>query len=804
MPDFFDDLMPNPVGTPVASPSSQATASSPVSPSGGGDFFSDLMPTPSGQSAPDTEGNSWWSQHGKEAEVAAAAGLTLLLGPRMARGAAALTRNTGAIGEAIGTGARNIQAIAAPSTVDEAAGRAAATVRAESGTAAREIATTKSKLEPFWQSIGLAPEAEKRSFINYVETRSKGGQLANPELQPLADELRAHYAKVHQDLGDISPSQKAGFIEDYYRHQWVRDENSNSVFSKEGGKSFTKERTLPTIEEGIAKGLTPKTLDPVQTTLEYVDNARRFLASNKVLQQGQKEGDVIFRPLGAKNKFPDGDNWVPIEGSLGRKGGGQLYAREGWARVYNNWRSPGFTGAAGDVVQGLRNTSNTITGMELGLSGYHFTTMVNEAIINDVAKAISDLARGNFGQAAKGLALSPTAPIRLARTGGKLERVYLGKEQGSQEMREMADLLTSAGGRAKGSAHAKDYEYTAMGSFFDAWKKGALAAEGKDYLNQMAAAPLTGTAKTAASLVGRTMQTIMQPLFGVYIPKLKNGAFYDTMGQWLRSNPLADEVAKKAAARQIWDSIDNRFGEAVNDNIFWKQHMKQIAMLSMRSYSWNLGTAREIGGGFVDAASHKMTPRVAYTIALPLVYGTIGALYQKLKTGEGPQDEHDLVAPRTGGTDPTTGMPERMVMPGYMKDVFGWYDNPQELAKHKMSTFLSTIGELVSGRDWRGAPIAPPSDPNATLEESAPPWLKAYLTHVASKFEPISIQDMMRGPKVGTNLTYLERGLGIQPAGKKYVDPQGVAAYNRYRQLKEWRSKQGFDARQENNYGGTQ
>jgi hypothetical protein len=810
MPDFFDDLMPTTVKPAI---SSGLPATAPVS-QGTGDFFDSLMPAASAPSAQpqatspaapteQPDDNSFWAQHGQLIEGAAGAGLALLLGPKAVSLGKAALKATGPVGEAVGAGLRNVQTIAAPSTISEDAGRAAGTIRAESGLAARDIAQTKASLEPFWQSIGLAPEAEKRSFINYVETRSKGGVLDNPELQPLADEMRAQYAKVHEDLGEISKSQKAGFIQDYYRHQWVQDATHERVFSKEGGRSFTKERTIPTIEEGMAKGLTPKTLDPVQTTLEYVDNARRFLASNKVLQEGQKNGDVIFRSLGAKTKFPDGDNWVPIEGSLGRKGGGQLFAREGWARVYNNWRSPGFTGAAGDVVQGLRRTSNTITGMELGLSGFHFTTMLNEAVINDVANAVTNLSKGRYGEAAKGIALSPTAPYRLYKHGRNLEGVYLGKDQGSQEMREMADLLTAAGGRAKGSAHAKDYEYTAMGSFFDAWKKGSLGTEGQQYLNNMAAAPITGTAKTIGSLISRTMQTVTQPLFQVYIPRLKNGAFYDTMGQWIKANPGADSAAKQAAARQIWDSIDNRFGEAVNDNIFWKQHMKQIAMLAMRSYSWNVGTVREIGGGLTDAASHKMTPRVAYTIALPVVYGTLGALYQKMKTGEGPQDEQDLIAPRTGGTDPATGQPERMIMPGYMKDVFGWASDPLELAKHKLSTFITTAGELATGKDWRGAPIAPPGDPDAPFEQNAPAWLNAYMKHVASKFVPISVHDYMRGQKVGTNITVGERMLGIQPGGRKFVDPEGLEAYNRYRKLKEWRSKESFDARQESYYGGT-
>lgn len=816
MPDFFDNLQKQVTGTSPPAPVAPSLPSQAT-----GDFFSRLQVSPSPVPIPgaqpvdpaspdysflleDPNQESWWDKNGRMIEGAAVAGAALLLGPRIGRSLSSAARSTGAVGEAAATGAKNVQAIMAPSTVDAAAGRAAAVTRSETGLAARQTATAEADLEPFWKAIGARDPLEQRQFINYVETRSKGGKLADPTLQPLADELKRVYDEVHQDIGSLNQSQKAGFIQDYYRHQWVRNDVSDRVFSKEGNRSFMKERAIPTIEEGIAAGLTPRTLDPVQTTLEYVTNARRFIAANKILNEGQRVGDVIFKPLGSKQKLPAGDNWVPIEGALGKKGGGQLYAKEGWARVYNNWRSPGFTGAAGDVMQAMRRTSNTITGLELGLSGFHFTTMVNEAIINDVAKAVSDIAGGAFKEGAKGIIGSLGAPVRLAKSGHELEKVYLGKNYGTQEMREMADLLTAAGGRAKGMSHAKDYEYTAMGDFFKSFKRGSLGKEMQQLGEGIQQAPITGTAKAVGSVIGRTMQTVMAPLFEKYIPKIKNGAFYDTMGQWLRANPMATRAQKEAQARVIWDSIDNRFGESVNDNIFWKQHMKQVAMLSMRSYSWNLGTIREIGGGIKDIGAHKLTPRAAYVIALPLVYGTIGALYQKMKTGEAPQDMDDLIAPRTGGTDPATGLPERMIMPGYMKDVFGWYHDPMELAKHKLSTFITTVGEAAFGKDWRGAPIAPPVEEGTPYERSVPMWLEAYFKHIGEKFIPMSLRDISKGEKIGSNLTFGERLLGMQPGGRKYVDPEGLKAWKRYRDMKEWRKKESYDARQESYYGGTQ
>lgn len=826
---IFDQL------TGVNQPSAPKLQTAPAgSPAPAGDLFSQLqgVSQPGGTAAPlpalpqgvspyaaplaatnePEDEPSWWDRNGRMVETAAAGGLALLLGPKLARGAKSLLERSGAPGEAVLQGGKNVQAIMAPSTVDDAAGRAAATVREESGQAARSTANAQMRLEKFWSQIGGADDNLKRDFIGYVEGRSRGAKLRDPNLQPLADEVKNIYDEVHTDMAGLKQSQKLGFVQDYYRHQWVRDTHSEQVFSKGGMSHFTKERKIPTIAEGIRMGLTPRTLDPVQTTLEYVDNARRFLASKKMLEAGEASGDVIFRGLGAKHKFPTDDRWVPIDSALGKRGGGQLYAKEGWARVFNNYISPGFTGAAGDVMHSLRRTSNTITGLELGLSGFHFTTMVNEAIINDVASAVANISKGKFGAAAKNIALAPTAPIRLARKGGELRDVYLGKTSGSPEMRRMAKLLTKAGGRGAGISHARDYEFTAMKSFWDAFQRGTLKMEGRQMLNDIKQNPFSGPPRQVASVVGRVMKDLMKPLFEVYIPRVKNGAFYDTMKQWLDTNPMATVKEQEDAARVIWDSIDNRFGESVNDNIFWKNHMKQIAMLSMRSYSWNVGTIREIGGGLKDIASHDMTPRVAYTIALPIVYGTIGALYQYMKTGEQPQDMKDLIAPRTGGTDPRTGLPERMVMPGYMKDVFGWYHDPLELASHKLSTFVTTAKELATGKDWRGAPIAPPNmpDENTPWEVNTPAWLLAYFNHVGSKMVPISVRDMEIGPygipqfrhKVGSNLTGPERLLGIQPGGQKYVDPEGLKALERYRELKGWRSKEAFDARQESYYGG--
>lgn len=811
MPDIFDQLLNE--GKPQASIPSEEPAFHNPSSTANGDIFDLLLAQPeapqSASGSPDTgEAPSWWAEHGKTVEQAAAAGLALAFAPFGLKMAGKLAEHSGVLGTGTQRGAKAVQSILAPATVDAPAQDAAALIRERGGVAAQEVAKTRAKLEPEWSKIGGADDIDKLQFIKYVEGRSKGAVLANPELQKLADEMKQAHAEVHQAMGNLAPTQKSGFIEDYYRHHWVVDDKYDRAFSKQGMNSFIKQRTIPTIQEGIDKGLTPKSLDPVQTTLGYVENARRFIASNEILNRARQTGQVVARTIGNRKPFPTTyDNWVPLEGSLAKRTPMQLYAPEGFARVYNNWVSPGFTGAAGDVVNAARRTSNAITGLELGLSGFHATTMVNEAIVNDVAKAIQEAAGGRIGDALTSLIKAPAAPVRLYRLGKNIEKTYLGTQPATQSMRQITDLLAKAGGRASGMSHAKDYEYTAAGSFFDSFKRGSLKAEAIEKATGIKNSPVLGTIKAVGNVVGKTLQTVAHPLFKVYIPRLKNGAFYDNMASWLKANPTASPEMQLKAARQIWDSIDNRFGELVQDNIFWKQHMKQMAMLGMRSYSWTMGSVREIGGGVKDMSMHKFTPRAAYAIALPIVYGTLGAIYQKLKTGEDPKDVHDLLSPRTGGTDPATGLPERMIMPGYIKDVIGWTDHPTDELINKLSTGVRLPIDIARNKDWRGAPIHGPVDSNQPWEQSAPGWLKAYFDYVTQAMTPISVRDLSKGGKRGTNITPLEQGMGMKPAGRSHVDPEGSEALKQYFDTKAWNKKLQYDERQKSmydNYGGVE
>jgi hypothetical protein len=658
-------------------------------------------------------------------------------------------------------------------------------------------------------------------------------ELGKNNIQELADTLKAEFQKRRAKIEAMPGKEQMDFVEDYYPHHWQDPKSASAVVNefrgaggKQGSGASLKKRSIPTIADGIAAGLKPLTTDPIEATMRYVSSMDKFIASQGVLDAAKANGTVrYFRPKtmgasghpasGGSNVAPSGpipEGWVPIKGRGATNAMGQTaYAPEDWARVYNNYISRGFhemDETLGNSVDAFQRASNSVTGLELGLSGYHAFTMANEAVISDVARAVSNAAGGKPIKGLKALITAPVSPIRGAIQGKKMEQVYLGRSQGSPDMRRIVNLMTEAGGRGVGKGHASDYGFSAAGSYFTAWKRGALKQEMRQSLQNIKDRPIVGTVKEIGKIVGRTMETVSQPLFEKYIPRLKNSAFYDTMKDWLEANPNASHEQQVAMARKLVDSIDDRFGELIQDNVFWNKAMKQTAQIAMRSYSWNFGTARTIGGGALSALrnpkrlsiSHpEHDPRVAYVVALAVTVPLMNMVYQYLKSGKHPESVDDAMAGRTGGTAPGFGgrgeVEERAMLPGYQKDVFGWYNDPKQEALNKQSRMLEIIEETISGKDWQGHPFV---DPDAEIEQQ----LAQYLQHVAESLVPISVQTLGQGRKTGSALGVSSELMGIRPAPGWMQDPEGTKAGLQKIHSRAYKQGQKSERRQQSQYGG--
>jgi hypothetical protein len=720
----------------------------------------------------------------------------------------------------------NLNKIINPQTASPMAESARASIRASGGEAARATEQTAAAMEPYHRAVNAASQVEKRDFVDHVEG---GAGKPTAELAPLAGKLREAYEVRRKKLESMPATAKAEFIDDFYPHMW-KDPNSarnaantgGGGAGKQGSGASLKKRTIPTIKEGLDAGLEPISDDPIEVTMRYVSSMDKFIAQQEVFQAAKDSGVIKFvkpKVMGASGnpdslKIPDG--YAPLQGR-GAKNiqGEQAYAPSEWAKIYNNYISRGFheNDTAGKVYDAVQGVSNGITAMELGLSGYHAFTMANEAMISDVAKGISQIVGGKPMTGLGSMARAPAAPVTRYLSGKKGEQIYLGRTPGAPDLRRLVDLQTKAGGRAVGKGHSPDYRFNKMGSYWTAFKRGALKAEMAQSKANVQASPLWGGPKELVKAIGRTMETVAQPIFEKYIPRLKNGAFYDTMGEWLKANPNATYDQQVAMARKIWDSIDNRFGEMVQDNIFWNKTMKQVAQVAMRSYSWNMGTFREIGGGIAGLAKHPervsmkhpdYDPRAAYVLALPIVVATTSAAYQYLKTGKTPESPEDLVAPRTGGTSPGFGgrgeVEERAMLPGYHKDVLGWYNDWKQEAANKVAKGPHMAFQAVQPggmKDFAGQPVIDPTS-------QGPAWLGQYFKWAADSISPISIKQLAQGQKTGSGLGSIESMMGVRPAPMWLQDPEGTQRGMAAIARRDANKKRKADLRKERQYGGPQ
>ena len=703
--------------------------------------------------------------------------------------------------------ANKLREIFHPEGVSEAAGEAAGDIRAAGGRATRDTETTRTAFEEVQKITSKLSDEQKIALNDYIETRSVQEPLANKELQVVADVQREAVQARKAKIEALDSTAKAEFREDYLPHIYKDLGAAKQEFSgpsKEGSGRFLKERTIPTLKEAMAKGLEPITLDPLEMTQRYVDTMDRFLATREVLDKWKQDGTAKPYTPGEQPK-----GWVEI--NTRQSGSGMpLYAPVDVARIYNNFVDRGWNNSAtwGPVLNGVQHTANAITSLKLGLSGFHATTMAKEAYASGLDLAVAQMASGKPLKAALSVAKAPTKFIENAFKGKAIKDVYLGKSEGTPQMREIVDLLTEAGGRMAGNKHAVDYKYSAMDSYWNTFKRGSTMAEIKAAAGEARQFYGLGSIKVLAQQFGRVMQTVAKPLFEHYIPALKNGAAYDMMSAWFDANPKATHAEQVKAARKVVDAIDDRFGEMIQDNIFWNKTMKQSLQTAMLSYSWFLGTARAIGGGTASLVRNPARlsmkhpdwkPQANYALALPAVVATANATYQYLKTGTSPDSIQDLMAPETGGLVPGVGttklIKERGQTPGYEKDVFGWLHNPKDEAYNKLGGIIQLPHALIRNKDWKDQPIRHSGAPAAEQ-------VKQLLGYIYEQLKPISVSKIAEGQQKGSNISKLEMLFGIKNAPAYLQDPEGSDKMAKFFADKEWKKRQNWEKSHTKKYGG--
>jgi len=215
-------------------------------------------------------------------------------------------------------------------------------------------------------------------------------------------------------------------------------------------------------------------------------------------------------------------------------------------------------------------------------------------------------------------------------------------------------------------------------------------------------------------------------IFKEMIPQQKIAAFQRLAKfkvEQLGPNATADAI--RAAKQAAWDSIDNRFGSMVYDNLHWNNVFKDLAMIMVRSTGWDFGTLRELGGGvkdyknwaatLADGKKPAFTTRMAYTASMMATTALIGGMANYLMTGESPKEIADYFFPRTGERDQYNN-PLRVNPPSYFKDFHNiwplpgesmqmWGDRMGKVGIGKLNPVPGLVLDLIKNKKWDGSEI---------------------------------------------------------------------------------------------------
>jgi hypothetical protein len=688
------------------------------------------------------------------------------------------------VGEAVSKAWEGIKSVVAPQTRTPEGQATAEIWRQRNSELAQRSDRINAAFDKGRKFLDTLPVAETRDMIDRIE---RGMPQARPELQPTADAIRQVFDDRLKQVQALGTGKLTNFIQDYFPHLWEDPAKAQKVYASamakaplEGKKGFLKARTLPFFSDGIAAGLTPVTENPVDMMRLRAREMDKYITAHQALQEMDQKG--LLQYVRATGKTPDGysrinDNIATVYAPPGVPGSlsiaGYRVAPDAVANVVNNQLSPGLRGNKyfGGAFRGFLGAGNLMNSVQLGLSGFHLAMTSMDSATSKLALGLRQLGEGQFKEAAKSAGMASTVlgpAVENIMRGNKMLREWFNPGSTDPETAQLVKLMKEGGGRAK----MDDFYHTGVADkMMEAYRKG-------NYLGAALRAPAA-----AIELAGK-------PLMEKIVPRMKMGVFMDLAKfEMQRLGPNATPDQLRSAAGKAWDSVDNRMGQLVYDNLFWNKAAKDLAMASTRSVGWNLGTIRELGGGALDFSkaglnlvrgrNASFTHRMAYTAAMPVMSGLVGGMMHYMLNGKAPDELKDWFFPKTGTKD-NAGHDMRYSLPTYMKDVYAYAKSPSETLKNKVHPLVHSLWDMMSNQDYYGAKIRNEDDP--IMKQ-----LADVAKFGAKQFTPFSMKQLPNVEKEGPKallpligITPARRDITYSPAELKASDlirarvPQGM------------------------------
>lgn len=661
---------------------------------------------------------------------------------------------------------------ASPQTASPRATETADIIRNAKADIANTSAIERLKYKDISKTFKKATDAENIGNISEYEKTGKFKNAPAGYSDFFKKSMDASRAILQETYGD----NRVGYVENYVRRAFEfgskADEEKGTTYltnktnSLSASKSNIKGRVLDMpLDEALAdmkaRGIDvkPATTNPELLRQWSVENAKQASSYKEVWDSAKEKGLVQFVKQGgrapenmvvlndrvAKVFFPTDEGMVKA---------GEYYADKNVARVFNNTISRGLGDSA--TYKGIRAINNAYNQFQLGFSAFHAVGTAINSSISDLSLGARQILNGDFKEGAasvtKGLIPGYSFAKNLIKANGFLSDLA---NDSPAAKKTLDEIVNPAGARLR---LEEQYSNSAYKNMMQAWKDSSAAfKEGKTI--EAGNRALVGATRLPMAIV----EKVASPLMEYGIPRVKIGAFLNLAEATIAKLPedSSPEVRARALA-ESWDSIDNRFGQVVYDNLFWNKTLKDLTTIATRSVGWNLGTVRELGGGLSDILTKTLrgkgiSDRTLYTAMLPLYVGALGAAYQYLHTGKGPSELKDYFYPKNGLTD-KNGNPDRSSLPTYMKDVYAYSTDPLSTVEHKASPLASLMTELVTNRDYYGDMILNPAD-------SKMKQLGQAGSYVLNQFLPFTAQNIKQVASENGGITQkIEPFLGITKA----------------------------------------
>lgn len=548
----------------------------------------------------------------------------------------------------------------------------------------RDVAKTTSTQRA--AAMASVPKELAWDVVRANEGTYKGN---NPQVKQFAAKLKGEYDQLFKEAQDSGVD--VGYLENYVTHIWAEPaEQVQAAFKSARGKfKYNKDRVLPTYEEGIKLGLTPKYNNPAEILQAYTENLEKAKANVAFIADLKKQGLVVPASVARDNPgfkaitAPGiGTNETNLGG--GRTYIGTWYAPEEVANTINRVFSEPATDGFSQTVAKTGDLSGKI--QDITLSGGIPGTPVNAFTLANAQKEIL-----------AGRVQSPIASFFTALSPQKSQKYFADNVETIKKM-QANNIPVSTSFKIENmvdSGTKKKYGWGAL---------------------------------------------MNDPTFERFMPQLQIRFFNDIEQQALKSGRSAQE-AEQVAAQAVKNfygvitsdkqALASKIGQDISKTVFFAPKFRE----SMVNFWVKNVKAIKNPTALENRANMKflLGSAITYAVMDGLNYAATGNHMHQNPPGK----EDKLLIPLKDEQGTVMGIPflssiGTVPRGAYRQGKALLTGDPATAAKDAFSTYTSSLvrplGELASNQDYFGKKIYNPDDPTAQRYLSQGQYLaKSYM-----------------------------------------------------------------------------